>query len=141
MGAIPKGLKKMEDGATVQLYTIIGIAEGAEVGHSTLGDYTSFNGTFQGTVLENGKVFRSKQLFLPSIAEDMLTDALAGSGGGSVEFAIEIGIRRTIKLNANKEEVGAGYEYTVRPIMEIDESSDPLAHLTSKVKKLEAPKK
>lgn len=136
MSAIPKGYKKdMEHGDTKAIFNVIGIADGFEVGESSMGEWTAFDGTFQASTLATDKpeIFRSKKLFLPDIARDMLVDALQGVEGGKVEFALEIGIRRVVKKNAQGEETGAGYEYTVEPLVEIDTASDPLAGLLSKV--------
>lgn len=141
MGAIPKGIKELEHGATVAIAHVIGMAESIETGTSQFGEWIAFNGTFKGTVLDGGEVYRAKKCLLPDIASDALQDAVSGSEGNSVEFALEIGIRRVIKLDAKGNEVGMGYEYTMKPLIEMDEASDPLAALDAKVTKaLPAPK-
>lgn len=138
MNVIPKGYREMENGATCDLFTVIGVAEEMETGQTQMGDYTAFIGSFQATKTD-GEVFRSKKLFLPDLAADAVADALTTAGGGKVEFAFKIGMRRVVKKNAQGEETGAGYEYTMTPLLEIDEASDPLAHLQNKIAALPAP--
>lgn len=141
MGAIPKGIKELEHGATVAIAHVIGQAEGIETGTSQFGEWVAFTGTFKGTNLDDGSVYRAKKCLLPGIASDALEDAVSSSEGNPVEFALEIGIRRVIKLDAKGNETGMGYEYTMRPLIEMDEASDPLAALDAKVAKaLPAPK-
>lgn len=141
MSAIPKEVKKLEHGATVAVAHFIGLAEAIETGTSQFGEWVAFTGSFKGTNLETGEVFRAKKCLLPDIASDALQDAVANSEGNPVEFALEIGIRRVIKLDPKGNEVGMGYEYTMRPLIEMDEASDPLAALDAKVAKaLPAPK-
>lgn len=141
ISAIPKGYKDMENGDTAELFDVIGLAEGIETGTGSMGDWTAFEGTFQATKLADGKKYRSKKLFLPDTATDMLADAVDGAEGGKVEFAFRIGIRRVVKKNAQGDETGAGYEYTVTPLVEMDEASDPLAALQNKLMALPAPTK
>ena len=139
ISAIPKGYKEMENGDVADLFDVIGLAEGIETGTGSMGDWQAFEGTFQATKLADGKKYRSKKLFLPDTAAGMLEDAVNGAEGGKVEFAFRIGMRRVIKKNAQGDETGAGYEYTVTPLVEMDEASDPLAALQSKLQALPAP--
>lgn len=140
MNAIPKGIKELEHGATVAIAHIIGIAEGIETGTSQFGEWVAFTGAFKGTVLDGGEMFRAGKCLLPGIASDALQGAVTENA--PVEFALEIGIRRVIKLDPKGNEVGMGYEYTMRPLIEMDAASDPLTALEAKVKvpALEAPK-
>ena len=152
MNVIPKGYKKskaeggMEHGDMLPLFDVVGIADGVETGVTSLGEWTAFSGTFQATVCQpdaNGElqVYRAKKLFLPDVATDPIADALATAELGKVEFALQIGFKRSIKLDAQGNEIGAGYEYSMKPLIEIDDASDPLAHLNNKVKSLAAPAK
>lgn len=139
MEAVPKGYKDWEHGTHKATVHVVGIVEKTEAGVTSLGEYIAFIGTFKATNLETGEVYRSKKCLLPGVASDALEDAVNGAEGGQVEFAMEIGITRKIKLNAQGEEVGAGYEYSMKPLIEIDEASDPLARLESRIKALPAP--
>lgn len=141
MNAIPKGYKSMEHGDTIALFDVVGVAENVETGMSQMGEWTAFGGSFQATKVADGEIYRSKKLFLPDVATDAISDAIGAAEGGKVEFALQIGLRRVIKLNAQGEEQGAGYEYTMKPLIEMDEASDPLAGLLAKVsnKALPAP--
>lgn len=152
MNVIPKNYKKkpedggMENGAQLPLFNVIGIAEEMETGQTSMGEWTAFIGTFKATACQPDadgvyQEFRGKKLFLPDVATDAISDALAGSEGGKVEFAMQIGMRRVVKLNAQGEETGAGYEYTMKPLIEIDAAADPLAHLSAKIAALPAPSK
>lgn len=139
MEAVPKGYKDWEHGEHKATAHIVGIVEKTEAGVTSLGEYIAFIGTFKATNLETGEIYRSKKCLLPGVASDALEDAVNGAEGGQVEFAMEIGIKRVIKKNAQGEEVGAGYEYTMKPLIEMDEASDPLARLESRIPKLAAP--
>lgn len=132
--AIPSDFKLKENGFAMPLMRVYGQVEGTDTGVSQFGPWTAFIGNFKGVRLEDGEVFRSKKLLVPELAEMALTDGLENSEEGAIlEFALEIGIRRTIRKNAQDVEVGAGYEYTMKPLIEIDEAVDPLSALESKV--------
>lgn len=138
MDAIPKKYKTtMEHGDQVAIFDVMGIAEGVETGSSSMGEWVAFEGTF-GATLPNGEKYRSKKLFLPDVASGLLQDAVDSAEGGKVEFAFRVGIRRVVKVNAQGEETGAGYEYTCEPLIEADEADDPLAALSSKLAKVPA---
>lgn len=55
--------------------------------------------------------------------------------GGAIEFALEVGIVRQIKVNAQGVETGIGYAYTMSPLIEPDAASDVLAGLEARVQK------
>jgi hypothetical protein len=133
--AVPKGYRDWAHGDQKATAHIIGVVEKTEAGVTSLGEYIAFIGSFKATNLETGEVYRSKKCLLPGVASDALEDAVNGSEGGAVEFAIEIGIKRNIKKNAQGEEVGVGYEYTMKPLIEMDETADPLARLESRIPK------
>lgn len=139
IAAISKNFKAEKHDTRIALMHVFGRVESTETGTSQFGPWTAFVGSFKAVKLEDGEVFRAGKCLLPSIAADAIGDAVDSANGGIVEFAIEIGLRRVVKLAANGDETGAGYEYTMRPLIEIDEAADPLAALESKVKALAAP--
>ena len=152
MNVIPKNYKKkhadggMEHGEIRSLFDVFGIADGIETGSTSMGEWTAFTGSFKAVSCHADadgifQEYRGKKLFLPDVATDAISDALNSAEGGKVEFALQIGMKRVIKLNPQGEETGAGYEYTMKPLIEIDASADPLAHLENKVKSLPAPSK
>lgn len=140
INAVPKGYKDWAHGEEKTTARIIGIVERTESGVTSLGEYTAFIGAFKAVNLDTGEEYRAKKCLLPGVASDALEEAVNNAEGGSVEFAMEIGIRRNIKKNAQGEEVGIGYEYTMKPLVEMDEGSDPLARIEARMKSLPAPK-
>lgn len=141
---IGKEIKALENGAQVALVRIFGRVEKTEQGTTQFGDYTAFIGAFKAVSLfgeTSGEEYRAPKALFPDIAASALEDAFNNAEGNAVEFAIEIGVRRVVKLNAKGEETGAGYEYTMKPLIEIDEASDPLAALEKRaLASLPAPK-
>lgn len=124
IGAAPaKG--SVQPGKPVTLAAIYGSASRHESVTTTFGDSTRFVGNFEAVNAADGEIFRSGKMFLPSIVEELLRDAVDAVGEGSVEFALEIGAEHSEKGNM-------GYAYTVRPLRKMAES-DSLAHLRAEV--------
>lgn len=115
------------------LFRVYGNIEGFKVGETNFGEFTEFQGNFEAVAIDTGEVFRSAKCFLPSIAEALLLPVVKNPDNvGGVRFAFDIGIKGSAKE--------VGYEYTVRPIVEMTEA-DPLAALRSSLPPmLEAPK-
>lgn len=139
IGAIPKEFKKQPHDTRVALMHVFGRVDSMETGTSQFGPWVAFVGSFKAILLDGGEVFRSSKCLLPGLASDAVENAVQESGGNTVEFAIEIGVRRVVKLAPNGDEVGAGYEYTMKPLIEMDEATDPLAALESRVLALNPP--
>lgn len=141
IGAIPKEFKKQPHDTRVSLMQVIGRVEKIETGTSQFGEWVAFVGSFKAVKMEDGEVFRGAKCLLPDVAASMLTEAVEKAGDGIVEFAIEIGLRRVVKFDAKGEETGIGYEYTMKPLIEMDAASDPLAALEARagLKSLPAP--
>lgn len=129
-------IKKLLDksGENTPLYTVIGIATGIKTGISTYGDWACLTGQFRATNMITGELFQGSHMFLPDVAHDMAAVALSSDGVESIEIAFEIGAALT------DAEDGAGYEYSVRPLIETQEA-DPLAAIEDRVAGLKAPKK
>lgn len=115
--------------APMDILQVVGIATGSRTGESTYGPWVSLRGTFQATNLQTGEVFRGSECFLPDIGVDMVLVALNSKDAQAVEFAVNVSIK--------KSESPIGYEYTVTPLMKLQEN-DPLAALANR---LEAPGK
>lgn len=150
IGAQPKTGQTIVDGPVAHIY---GSARNYLVGTSTYGEFTKFRGDFEAVNLATGESYRSQNLLLPDIAAGLLVSALHAAGAkhgttktattpenpgepatAPVEFAIEIGVRKT----ASDKPGGRGYEFTLRPLVETRDS-DPLAALRKHVKALPAP--
>lgn len=108
-----------DDGARLKLFVLIGRITGIQTGSSNFGDWIAFKGAFEVTNCNTGETSKSPKCFLPEPVQSMLVDALKAHE--TVDFAVELGIRvdRTLPT---------GYEYTVEPLAEMQES-DELAHL------------
>ena len=145
IGVQPKTGQPITEGPVAHIY---GSARNYLVGTSTYGEFVKFRGDFEATNLATGESYRSANLLLPDIASTLLITALHAAGAkhgtvktattaenpgepatAPVEFAIEIGIRKT----KNDKPGGAGYEFTLRPLIETRDS-DPIAALRKHVK-------
>lgn len=135
-----KGLKaqplknSVKDGAPFAIAYLYGHANKHNIITTPFGDSVRFVGSFKGVNATTGEAYRSGKLFMPSIIEEMVADAIDNSDG-PVEFAFEIGVEYSEKGNM-------GYAYTVKPLVEIKES-EPLQRLDGlvqgKLKALRAP--
>ncbi len=145
IGAQPKTGQEFAEGPAAHIY---GSARNYLVGISTYGEFMKFRGEFEAVNLATGESYRSANLLLPDIAASLLISALHAAGAkhgtvktaneaenpgepatAPVEFAIEIGIRKS----KNVQPGGAGYEFTLRPLIETRDS-DPIAALRKLVK-------
>lgn len=104
---------------------VFGVARGVLSGTSTFGQWEALSGDFIAVNLETGEEFRSGKAFMPDIALNLVTGALAGSPDG-VEFAFDFGVKPSTKDPENK------YEYTVKPVVKAKES-DQIANLRALV--------
>ena len=134
VGAQPSKGSVTKDQGTIPLAIMYGRTTRYTVGQSTFGEFTKFNGSFEATNVKTGESFRSGNILLPRIVEDLLRGALDDreDANSALEFALEIGVKYS--------ENPMGYEYTVRPLVELA-ASDELSHLRdTAVKALPAPK-
>lgn len=124
------GTVKIPDGvASVDLYTLLGVAEGVKHGDSNYGPWTSFLGSFEATRVDNGKVYSSNQAFIPepaqSLMQSVLERAQKSDPTASVQFAFMIGVKPQSR-DATK------YEYTCVPLIK-PQGNDVLADLRAKI--------
>ena len=82
---------KLENGDTVKLFRIMGIARSVITGTGDNGDWVAFKGDFQAIRSTDGQVFRSGKCFLPASASDLIEGA-APAKDNEISFAFEIGI-------------------------------------------------
>lgn len=125
----------LAEGDVLWLGRVVGIGKGLKTGESNFGPWTAILGDFQVVGYEGtgkGKTFRTGQIFLPEVIENMVAPVVGNLDKGStMAFAFDVGIK------ANKESV-TGYEYTAAFVKE-PEDSDPLALLVKDTLALPAP--
>lgn len=112
------------------LMRIIGSATGIQTGESNYGEWVAFKGRFKGINLETGEEFIAGKAYLPSVATDLLQDAVVRSNG-AVDFGFDI--------YSEPSEATIGYQYSVDPLIEAEET-DPFSALESHLPKLPSPK-
>ncbi len=127
LGASPEKPKK-----AINLFTVIGIAQGVQTGTTDYGEWTALKGQFEATNKETGEVFQAPKCFLPDPLNGMIaatlqeTDEEGNRVNSSVQFAVEVGVKPA--------DTATGYEYTTKEIVESNEA-DPLAALRDAVTK------
>lgn len=110
------------------LVRIWGRTHEKELCNTQFGDSVRFKGVFKAANAETGEIFRAGELFLPGIAESLLSGALDGAGANAVEFAFDIGVKQD-------KTVAVGYIYTVKPVVKMEEDQGMMA-LEEKMGKL-----
>ena len=135
LGNVKTIAKDLKDGETVWIADVVGIGRGVKTGMSNFGDWTAIMGNFVARPLvgENfGKQYRTGQLFLPDVANNLVIPVIEGNKG-DVQFAFKIGITQD-------DDAAPGYIYTAEYLMEPEEN-DPLEMLIkSAMPALPAPK-
>jgi hypothetical protein len=111
----------------VDLFSVGGSVTGTKTGLTNFGEFTAFLGAFGAIRKTDGMVYRSPQMFLPSIAEAFVKPIVEEANGAPVEFAFIIGIKPMKKPDDSES-----YEYTVKPIA-APETVDPLAAMMAKL--------
>jgi hypothetical protein len=104
------------------LLRIVGVTNAVKKGMSEFGPWVAFLGSFEGTNVQTGEVFRSSKCLLPESATAALN--LAVNGDNMVEFGFDIGVKPA--------STPTGYEYTVTPLLETADT-DPLQILKNKM--------
>jgi len=135
VGNVKAQIKDLQEGQSVDIARVVGIARGLRHGTSTYGDFTALTGDFVAEALVGAKVgsrFRTGQLFLPDVAQNLVQPTVENlAKGDGVEMAFTIGVIATESSNT-------GYEYTASFLVE-PSANDPLEALMSKA--LPAPAK
>lgn len=131
LGASPdiKAIIKNDEanpGSVFWLCEIIGIATAARPGSvaGTDQNYVRFLGSFQGTNLLTGQIFRSGAAILPAAIPDMLYGAL--QLGDAVQFGFRIGVMYD-------ESAATKYVYVTESLTRAP-ANDPLALLAAAIK-------
>lgn len=135
VGNVKAYIKELQDGQTIDLYRVIGVAAGLKTGTSNYGDWTALTGQFVAEAVVGAKAgqrFRTGQLFLPDVALNMVAPIVENlDKGESVELAFMIGIQAD-------DTAQAGYTYTAEFLVEPKEN-DPLEALMAKALPAPAP--
>lgn len=108
--------KMPDDGTTVDLLKVAGMATSASTGQTDKGQFTRLTGTFVGTDLITGELYQSGQCILPEYIGSQLGAALLMADDTAVQFAFKIGAKA-------KENAITGYEFIVVPLMESRQTS------------------
>jgi hypothetical protein len=100
-------------GSVMPLYGVIGLAADFVAGQSEHGPYVRLLGQFKAINVETGEEFRSGACILPGAASDLVFGALRGlgEGGGSIEFALRVGVKRD-------ETSAVGYVFVIEQVYE-----------------------
>jgi hypothetical protein len=116
--------KTADDGEIKQLYTIVGQVTGYRSDTGTYGEWVMFTGSFVATLKETGEIFSAPQAGLPGFITDQLVPLVKQANGQAVEFAFDVSVKR-------REDLGIGYEYLVKSLIE-QQISDPMAALLAR---------
>lgn len=103
--------RELAESETVELYHTYGkVVSHKIVPSNTMGDSVKFIGQFEAVNIETGEVFVAAQMFIPSVAGDLLEAAIIDPEINSFEFGFTIGI---------KEDATAvkGYVYTCKSLV------------------------
>lgn len=123
--------------AQTDLCAIYGILRKYSIGQSAYGEFIKFTGDIEARNTDTGEVFKSGNLILPGIIAGVLQGAVDGNPESDVEFGIIVGVKPSEKGNT-------GYEYTIKPLMEVKEADALIAlrqMVDTKLKALPAPEK
>lgn len=131
------GKNSVKEGEAYDIAHLYGRTNKCETISTNYGDSTRFSGAFEGVNLKTQERAKSSRVFMPSVVEDLLAEAVAGLDEGALlDFAFVIGVEYS-------EKGSMGYAYTVRPLIELKES-DELSVLRgvsdAELKALPAPK-
>ena len=135
----------VEEGDSIDAYTVIGLINGYRKVSSQYGDSIGFKGTFEAINHISGEVIKGTELFAPSVAEPEF--AIGVDEHGTIEVAYKVSIVR-----GENDDTGAiKYEYVFSNLGESTHNSalDDLRSLVpelaapegAKKKKIAAPKK
>lgn len=123
----PEFEKGSANGTEISLMQVFGQATGTKGGTSDYGDWECLLGSFEATNMETGETFRAAQLFMPDVAHEPIAQAVKLASNGIVDFAVEI-------VAVKDAESSVGYVYSMKPLIQAEES-DPIRILREKAQK------
>ena len=137
-------------------YRVYGRAQGFEIVSTDNGESNKYLGEFEAVNALTGEVFRSKSLYLPGLASDILEDQLTNANDkdpsettvkretkrGTVEGRVlkfEKQIEFGMDITASPSTSATGYEWGAKPIIETKQE-DPFKALKGKIQAKPLPK-
>lgn len=96
---------------------LLGVADSYKVTESQYGESIGFKGSFEYQSYSSGEVTRAGILYAPAVLTNLLEPQMKREGVFGVQFAVEIGTKPSDKT--------VGYEYTIKPLVTMEEA-DPL---------------
>lgn len=114
---VRRGFKGIEEQQFVA--RIYGSASGCTVEDGQLGSFTKFTGQFKGVNAE-GEVTIAPVCYLVAPADTLLREAITAAEGKAVDFGFDFHV-------VPNESAVLGYEYRVKPIIEVKTSEPMLA--------------
>jgi len=155
--AIQEAMREQE--GPIHAYRVIGRCEGFEIVPTDNGESNKYIGQFEGINAITGEVFRSKALYLPPLASDILEDQLLNTNekdptiteverqtkAGKVRkgniYTFKNQIEFGIDISATPAPTSAtGYEWGAKPIIETKQE-DPFKALKANIKPIKPPVK
>lgn len=107
-----------------ELVTVIGRVVNAEMKETNYGPYVRFKGSFA-AYTPDGKQYRSSNAIFPEVWQDQIAAPFfADNPPANLDFAVKLGIKAS--------DTPVGYEFYAEPVVDMDESSDPLAEIMAK---------
>lgn len=110
MALIKEKAGAVENGEGFDLLKVVGRTTTAAKGATDKGPFIKLGGEFTGVNAVTGEVFTSGSAILPTFIAEQLAAALDKSP--QVEFGLLIGAKRS-------DDAVTGYEFTVRPLIEV----------------------
>ena len=113
---------------TRDIALIVGTARSSEVGTTTYGDYTQYEGVFEATRLADGQTISAGRVIFPPPTDDVVNNifhnAKSQDANAEVSFAFIIGTEAYKRGDEDK------YKYTCKPLTLAGmETIDPLASI------------
>lgn len=110
----------LDNGASVPLVKVFGIANRAQPGQSDNGSFLKLMGEFTAQNLQTQMLYHSGVCIMPTFISEVFAGVMQASGG-RVEFALQIDATRD-------DDAATGYTFTVRTLTP-PKSSDRMAEL------------
>ena len=129
-GSISKALiaqLKDNGGKSVAVMRVLGVATGSKTGQTAFGAWTALTGSFEGTNLETGEIYKAQNLLMPMGFCENGALALQSPDVTSINVACDVFVRY-FKFGEEDK-----YEYTLEVHQTDAVEMDPLASLRASV--------
>lgn len=98
-----------------------GTARGVKSGTSSFGEWTALTGDFWAQNVATGEEYRSTVLIMPSIAQDLVVNALRDSDNNAVDLAFTITATPDVADGVVR---GRGYKFGAKPVIQPKEADE-----------------